>query len=374
MKKLSPAAWLVVMFLTGVVLGLVLLVLIPPGIWLSVRLAVFLLCVAVGLFFFGAVHEAGHMIAGWIGGYRFVSFRIGSVILYRCRGKLKLGKRKLAGTSGQCLMAPREDKKQNVILYLLGGPAADLISAVLLIAAAVLSSDATAYALSCLFAGMFLISFLLNAIPLSPGGIPNDGENARRIRANPAAARAVELQLRINEASENGISLSDMPREWFLLPPPETLNEPQMIGVLLNCGEYAGSIGDREGMIGIMDYAIGLPDTIPLHRLQAEADLMTALLLTSYEEADYDPRRFSDPRFSDLFLAFGQNGNPSVALAESAYHALIRRDPVSFRAAAGRFERALPMMTEGQRNDALREMQSVWEKIAYVLGEAFFRC
>ena len=65
-------------------------------------------------------------------GYRFVSFRIGSWMLQREHGKLRVRKFTLAGTGGQCLLAPPlTDGKMPCVLYNLGGPLANLITALL---------------------------------------------------------------------------------------------------------------------------------------------------------------------------------------------------------------------------------------------------
>ena len=67
------------------------------------------------------IHEAGHLVFGLISGYEFVSFRIGSFMLAKGNnGKLSLKRYFLAGTAGQCLLAPpdfEEDGYLPVGLY-----------------------------------------------------------------------------------------------------------------------------------------------------------------------------------------------------------------------------------------------------------------
>ena len=48
------------------------------------------------------LHEAGHLVCGLMSGYRFVSFRVGSITLFKDGdGKLRFKRFKLAGTGGQ---------------------------------------------------------------------------------------------------------------------------------------------------------------------------------------------------------------------------------------------------------------------------------
>ena len=79
------------------------------------------------------LHEGGHLVCGLLTGYRFVSFRIGSWMLQRAHGKLRVRNFKLAGTGGQCLLAPPPltDGEMPCVLYNLGGPLANLITALL---------------------------------------------------------------------------------------------------------------------------------------------------------------------------------------------------------------------------------------------------
>ena len=53
------------------------------------------------------LHEGGHLVCGLLSGYRFCSFRVGSLMWMRTEdGHLRLRRLRLAGTGGQCLRAP----------------------------------------------------------------------------------------------------------------------------------------------------------------------------------------------------------------------------------------------------------------------------
>ena len=79
------------------------------------------------------LHEGGHLVCGLLTGYRFVSFRIGSWMVQRENGRLRFHRYTLAGTAGQCLLAPPEltEGKIPYKLYNLGGVLANLLAAAL---------------------------------------------------------------------------------------------------------------------------------------------------------------------------------------------------------------------------------------------------
>ena len=56
------------------------------------------------------LHEGGHLLCGLLTGYQFVSFRIGSWMWQKENGRIRLRRFSLAGTGGQCLLAPPEWK------------------------------------------------------------------------------------------------------------------------------------------------------------------------------------------------------------------------------------------------------------------------
>ena len=82
-----------------------------------------LLAMIIIFFLHITVHEAGHLGCGLLTGYRFCSYRIGSLMLIKTNGQFKLKQYALPGTGGQCLMAPPDmaDGKMPYMLYHLGG-------------------------------------------------------------------------------------------------------------------------------------------------------------------------------------------------------------------------------------------------------------
>ena len=87
----------------------------------------------VAIFLQIILHEAGHLLFGRLTGYRFSSFRIGSLMWIKEDGRLCFRRLSVAGTGGQCLMAPPDmvDGKIPFVLYNLGGSLVNLLSAAL---------------------------------------------------------------------------------------------------------------------------------------------------------------------------------------------------------------------------------------------------
>ena len=181
-----------------------------------------------------AIHEAGHLVFGLLTGYRFSSYRFFSLMWIRQNGRLHFKRLSLAGTGGQCLMAPpdwREDCPY--VLYNLGGVLMNLISAALFWLLSLIAAPLVRVLL--LFCAIIGLAFaLMNGVPLRVGPIDNDGRNILSIRKSPAARRAFWLQMKTNEQQASGVRLRDMPEDWFSLPGDEAPENSIIAAVPLN--------------------------------------------------------------------------------------------------------------------------------------------
>ena len=167
------------------------------------------------------VHEGGHLVFGLLSGYRFSSFRIGSMMWINQDGRINLRRFTLAGTAGQCLMRPpvEVEKKSQIIVYNLGGVIANFIFSALLALLYYLFLNQVLLALILLLgAAVSFFMVISNGIPFNAGGIANDGMNALHLSKNPDAAEAFRKQLLMNAAQTEGVRISDMPDEWFAIP------------------------------------------------------------------------------------------------------------------------------------------------------------
>ncbi len=186
------------------------------------------------------LHEFGHMIFGLQTGYQFVSFRVGNIVLLKQNNKFVIKKYKLAGTGGQCLMAPPELKDGQIPfqLYNMGGIIADASMFILYTLAFIVTwqtpSLRDAYIAGAIVA---LFSALINGIPMKINGLGNDGYNVKMLKKSPEALKAFWLGLKVNKEKSDGKLLSEMPAEWFEIPTDEDMKNQMiaMIGAMAYC-------------------------------------------------------------------------------------------------------------------------------------------
>lgn len=191
-----------------------------------VNMALLLLAVYTAVVIQTIVHEAGHLVFGLMTGYKFSSFRIGSLMLVKTDGTLKLRKFSLAGTGGQCLMSPPDlvDGKMPVVLYNLGGCIFNLLVAGIFAVVGYCTREIDIlYVFSACMVILGIVYAASNGIPMKVGPINNDGGNAFSVGKNSAAIRALWLQLKMNEMQSKGLRLKDMPESWFEVPTDEEL-------------------------------------------------------------------------------------------------------------------------------------------------------
>ena len=155
------------------------------------------------------LHEGGHLVCGLRSGYRFCSFRVGSLMWMRAEdGHLRLRRLRLAGTGGQCLMAPPDmvDGRLPVTLYNFGGALANLLTVALSLALYGPARRVPLLAAFLLFLAVIGgFSAAMNGIPLRLNGITNDGRNALSLQKDPAALRAFWVQMRVAAAQAQGL-------------------------------------------------------------------------------------------------------------------------------------------------------------------------
>lgn len=163
------------------------------------------------------LHEAGHLVAGLLTGYEFVSFRIGSIVwIKEENGKLTRKKMKIQGTGGQCLMCPPnvEVEKCPYKWYHLSGGIANLILGTIgIVLAIVLPHNFIVFLLCEEFGVIGLALGLTNLIPCKNGGIQNDGYNLIDLGKNMDAKRCMNLVLKTNALLTVADSYSELPHD-----------------------------------------------------------------------------------------------------------------------------------------------------------------
>ena len=222
LKVVGSVLMLIFVCVFGSIGGFVLSTTLFGGDFTIPEIALIVSGIALAFYLSIIIHEGGHLIFGLLSGYGFSSFRVGNLMWIKQDESIKLRRLSIAGTGGQCLMTPPENKqgKIPVVLYNLGGVFANLIfSAILLVAYFLLTEKFTVLGLILIFGG--IISFVIaltNGLPLNIGGIANDGMNALHLSRDETAAMAFVAQLQMNAAQARGVRISKMPDEWFILP------------------------------------------------------------------------------------------------------------------------------------------------------------
>lgn len=250
-----------------------------PGGFLGAAALLFLGFV-LGMYVQIAVHEGGHLAFGLLTGYGFCSYRLGSVMLIRENGRLRLRRFSLAGTGGQCLMAPppwRDDLP--VVLYNAGGCLMNLVCAVvcLLLWLPLRSHWLGAVPLVCAVVGLGFA--LINGIPMRVGGVDNDGRNILSLKRDRTARYAFWQQMKISEAQAKGLRLFQMPEIWFEAP-ADRLDNPLVATIavfacnrLLDQGRIAEA---RAALEKLLNRPTGMPG---LYRSLLTCDLLCCRLL-----------------------------------------------------------------------------------------------
>ncbi len=173
------------------------------------------------------IHEGGHLIAGLVSGYKFLSFRIGSFMVVKSNDNLEFKNFSLAGTGGQCLMAPPDmkDGKFPNKLYNLGGVIANFLTVPISFILAYAFNDITSLSeFFFIFAILGLFYAVINGLPIKSNTINTDGYNALELNKDKEALFSLWVQLKMNEQIMKGVSLKEMPDKWFKLPPEEKMN------------------------------------------------------------------------------------------------------------------------------------------------------
>lgn len=163
------------------------------------------------------VHEGGHLAAGLLTGYKFVSFRIGSFVWVKNKeDKIELRKMKVQGTAGQCLMCPPDVPVENCpykLYHMAGGLANIVLGVIGIVLAIFLPKNIWTFVL-CEEVGVLGMALgLTNLIPGKSGGIQNDGYNLIDLGRDQIAKRCLNLVLTMNAILTVADSYEELPRE-----------------------------------------------------------------------------------------------------------------------------------------------------------------
>ena len=320
-------------------------------------LLLMLLAMYIAIFFHLIVHEAGHLVFGLATGYRFCSFRIFNLMWIAQNGSLSFRRHSLAGTGGQCLMAPPdfENGRIPVFLYNLGGSLMNLIASLLFLLPCLFLSPTSLLHTTCLiFCIVGVFTAAMNGIPLRMGMVDNDGYNAFSLRHNPEAMQAFWLQMKIAEYTTQGLRLKDMPEEWFTLPTNEAMQNSLVAaqGVyvanrLMDIGEYEKAseltsrlLRDEIGMVDMYRHLLTC-DYILLELLgEMRQDLLSSLQTPGFTQ--FVKQMKDNPAVLRTQYALTLLWEKDAQKAEAIYHQFEKR--ISTYPYAGEIESELELI------------------------------
>jgi len=146
-----------------------------------------------------------------------VSFRVGRFTVIKKHGKYYRKTYDMAGTGGQCLLSPPdvrgEDFRYPFMLYNLGGGLVNVITGIVFLFIGLGLSGMPSMLLN-LFAVFGIILGLSNLIPLTIGGVPNDGNNILALYKHASVRRSFWIQLKFAALITQGERPRDMPEIW----------------------------------------------------------------------------------------------------------------------------------------------------------------
>lgn len=324
----------------------------PPG---TAAWIVALVVLLVAAYFLQIiVHEAGHLVFGLAAGYRFRSFRVDSLMLVQQDGRLRFRRFSVQGTGGQCLMAPPDlvDGRIPYRLYNLGGTLANVLVSLAAAVPAFLLPKGLGTAFFAFVAIIGLAFALTNGLPLTVGGVNNDGKNLRAAGEGPEALRAFWTILKISEAQADDVRMKDMPAAWFAAPAePEQLRNPLVASVaVVACSRFLDEGRIAEAAEAIRDLLEGETGMLGLHRSLLKIDLAYCELMAG--KGMQEAERILDIDARKLMKAM--KNYPSVLRTRHALALLAENDEEEARRVREEFDRMAtrhpyPSEIEGER-------------------------
>lgn len=166
-----------------------------------------------------AVHELGHLLAGWSVGFHFSSFSVGPFSILREYGRLKLKIRRTLPAGGYAGMHVNRvlRLRRRLLIFTLGGPLANLVSAGITAAVLAYVPRTGTWLGTCgeLFWMVSAFLGLSSLIPVRIGMLFPDGARIWMLLFSAAKARRWLCVVAIGSQSHAGIRSRDFRRTWL---------------------------------------------------------------------------------------------------------------------------------------------------------------
>lgn len=273
------------------------------------------------------IHEGGHLIAGLCTGWKFLSFRVGSLTLVRSECKMKWKKHTVVGTAGQCLMIPPECEYEKCpfYLYLFGGGAADFLTSGIAFFIGMFSGGIPQIICN-LFAMLGVCSGLSNLMPAKIAGIMNDGyqifvelpgdNNAKKNMYCLLSACAILTEAEGTEALPESI------RNTILELDGEDFKDVSTVNLLMYKCTILQEQGRYEEMGEICQKIADNRDTLQLFKNEAKCELLYLEIMGECNEEKIQD--IYDKKLQDYIKATAMY--PSRKRLMYAYHLLYKED------------------------------------------------
>ncbi len=256
LKKIGVSVATILAFLAcGILLGVQLK---------QIEISIFPIIICLALIFAGAfvftylhiiLHEFGHLRGGLKNGYKFVSFTIGALKIYKVNEKLKISFQRNAKYGGFCQMVPSntDNIEKSIKKMIMGGINASIIFTIISLVLTILPLffDVNVY-FYCLICANFPISLYIllnNTVFNEATGAMTDGGYIKTIKDGTATSKVLLRILTIQAMFTSGIRPKDVPYNVFTDIPTLRASDPMyfvaysnLMPILLDKGEIESAI------------------------------------------------------------------------------------------------------------------------------------
>lgn len=308
----------------------------------GLEIAILILSFVVIVYGLIITHEAGHLICGLLSGYKFVSFRIGSIIFVKRGDKILRKKFSIPGTGGQCLLDPPDkDEHGNypAVLYNLGGGLSNLLfSAIGFIGMALCPPETTGRTV-CLILGLAGLYFAAtNLFPMKVGGVANDGCNIRTFRKDRESADAFWAQMRINKLQQtDGMRLAEIPEGYFELPEGDFDGNSLVEGIAVMAMQRLMDQGRFSQAQAAGEKLLGSAKLMPYYKNFVQMELLFLELIGPCRQEEVD--RLYTNQLKKFMKSV--KGYPNTQRTLYAYAVRFSKDEEAARKARNSFEKTL---------------------------------
>lgn len=292
---------------------------------IMIKLVMIMVCVLASFFLQIIIHESGHLVFGSLSGYTFSSFRIGKFMWMNTGDSIQLKRLTLAGTGGQCLMAPPDDWKNTpVFLYNMGGCLMNIISSLLFMTLWYILDKTSIITVFFGITSVIGLAFAFtNGVPLKLSNINNDGSNALETMRDVDARHAFWLQLKQAQMQTQGYRLCEVPEEYFEIPENANMKNSLITTLVVLKIQRMMDLHNFDEALVVIEKVLSIDSgLIGIHRAMLTCDGMYCHLLKEGRDTDVSPlhTKFMNQYFKQM------SDNPSVIRTLYAEAALYHND------------------------------------------------